>query len=396
MIIHPKILGFICTTAHPIGCYKQVESQVNYIKSHGQFSGPKNVLVIGASTGYGLASRISATFGAHANTIGVFYEKEGTEHHTASPGWYNSAAFEKIAHNHGFYAKSVNGDAFSQEVKLRTADLIRELKSIDLIIYSLASPKRVHPVSGQIFHSVLKPIGSPFTSKTINPFEGKVKEFTIEPATHEEIEETIQVMGGDDWSMWIDFLQKENLLSQGVTTVAYSYIGCPLQYGIYNQGTVGKAKEHLHATAKILNEKLKTLEGQAFISVNKAVVTQASAAIPGVPLYLSLLFKLLKENETEEGCMEQINRLFKQNLYSNEPLVFDNQGRIRMDNFELDYHVQQKIIELWPQVDTENLKQLTDVDQYCDEFYKLFGFNVDGVDYNADVNPVVVIDSFRK
>lgn len=395
MIIHPNIHGFICTTAHPTGCYKQVESQVNYIKSHGQFSGPKNVLVIGASTGYGLASRISSTFGAHANTIGVFYEKEGTEHHTASPGWYNSAAFETIAHNHGYYAKSVNGDAFSLEVKERTAELIRELKTIDLIVYSLASPKRMHPITGQIFRSVLKPIGTPLISKTVDPFEGEVKAFTIEPATQIEIEGTTQVMGGDDWSMWVDFLHKENLLSDGVVSVAYSYIGCPMLYGIYHKGTVGKAKEHLQATANLLNEKLKTYEGKAFISVNKAVVTQASAAIPGVPLYLSLLFRLLKENETEEGCVEQINRLFKQNIYSNEPVRLDHQGRIRMDNFELDHHVQQKIIELWPQVNTENIKQHADLTRYRDEFYKLFGFNIEGVNYDIDVNPVVAINSLR-
>ena len=394
MIIQPKIRGFICTTAHPDGCKRAVEKQIEYILSQERFSGPKNVLVIGASTGYGLASRIAATFGAGAKTIGVFFEKEADEKRTASPGWYNTAAFEQIAHRSGHYAKSINGDAFSQEIKERTAELIRnDLKQIDLIIYSLASPRRTHPTTGQVFSSALKPIGKPFTGKTVDAFRGEVKEVTIEPATQDEIENTVAVMGGDDWEMWIDFLAKEKLLADGFTTVAYSYIGPTLTHAIYKDGTIGKAKEHLKMTADKLNQKLSALHGQAVVSVDKAVVTQASAAIPVVPLYISLLFKIMKEKGTHEGCIEQIYRLFKDHLYSSHPPARDNEGHIRIDNFEMEADVQQKIAELWPQITTENLSQLTDVEGYRNDFYQLFGFNLDGVNYDTDVDPVVKIES---
>ena len=396
MIIQPKIRGFICTTAHPEGCFKAVLEQINYVKSKGQFKGPKNVLVIGASTGYGLASRIAATFGAGAKTIGVFFEKEADEKRTASPGWYNSAAFETLAHRDGHYAKSINGDAFSKEIKERTAALIRnDLKQVDLIIYSLASPRRTHPVSGETFSSVLKPIGHAFSGKTVDAFRGEVKEVTIEPATNEEIANTVAVMGGEDWEMWMDYLEKENLLAEGVTTVAYSYLGPELTYAIYKEGTIGKAKEDLKKSADKLNQKLKARHGQAVVSVDKAVVTQASAAIPVVPLYISLLFKIMKEQGTHEGCIEQAYRLFKHHLYAAHPPARDNEGYIRVDDLEMQTAVQQKIAALWPTITTENLAQLTDIKGYCDDFYRLFGFNLEGINYEADVNPVVKIESIE-
>lgn len=392
MVIQPKVRGFICTTAHPVGCAKMVEEQVKYVEAHGQFNGPKNVLVIGASTGYGLASRIVAAFGAKAKTIGVFFEKEADDKRTASPGWYNSAAFEKLAHSKHYYAKSINGDAFSKEIKQRTADLIRQdMGQVDLIIYSLASPRRVHPETGTVFSSVLKPVGRSYSSKTVDAFRGEVKDISLDPANNEEIENTIAVMGGEDWEMWIDFLAQEKLLAPGVATVAYTYIGPELTFPIYKEGTIGKAKDHLKLTSDKLNQKLKAHQGSAVVSVNKALVTQASAAIPVVPLYISLLFKVMKENGTHEGCVEQIYRLFKDHLYGNKK-PHDNEF-IRVDDLEMRDEIQKKVAELWPQVTTENLKQLTDIQGYCEEFYRLFGFNIQGIDYNAEVDPNVKIDS---
>ncbi len=394
MLIQPKIRGFICTTAHPKGTRKVVSDQINYVKSKDPIKGPKNVLIIGASTGYGLASRIVATFGAGAKTIGVFYEKEADDKRTASAGWYNTAAFEQIAHAEKHYAKSINGDAFSTDIKQRTAELIREdLKQIDLIIYSLASPRRVHPVTGQVYSSVLKPIGQTFTSKTVDAFRGEVKEITIEPATDEEIENTIAVMGGEDWEMWIDFLMKENLLAEGATTVAYSYIGPELTHAVYKEGTIGRAKDHLRITGDKLDKKLKNLNGRALLSVNKAVVTQASAAIPVVPLYISLLLKVMKEKGTSEGCIEQIYRLFKDNLYSTTGLHTDELGQIRIDEFEMEKDIQEKIAALWPKITTENLETLTDIKEYRREFNRLFGFDAEGIDYNQETDPIVKIES---
>ncbi len=394
MIIQPKIRGFICTTAHPNGCAKAVLEQINYVKAQGKLNGPKNVLVIGASTGYGLASRIVATFGADAKTIGVFYEKEADEKRTASAGWYNSAAFERYALEQGYYAKSINGDAFSSEIKKQTAELIRkDLGKIDLIIYSLASPRRIHPDTGEVFNSALKPIGESFSGKTIDAFKGEVKDVTIEPATEQEIKNTIAVMGGDDWELWISYLNKEGLLASGVKTVAYSYLGPVLTHSIYKNGTIGKAKEHLKATADKLNDTLKSVNGEAMVSVDKAVVTQASAAIPVVPLYIALLFKIMKAKGTHEGCIEQIYRLFKDYLYASKPLSRDEEGYIRLDDLELEPSVQQAITSAWSTITTDNLSTETDVEGYRNDFYRLFGFNIDGVDYEQDVNPVVEIPS---
>lgn len=393
MIIQPKVRGFICTTAHPVGCAKMVAAQINYVKAQGHFKGPKNVLVIGASTGYGLASRIVATFGAGAKTVGVFFEKEADEKRTASAGWYNTAAFEECAQQENYYAKSVNGDAFSHPIKQKTADLIRQdLGKVDLIVYSLASPRRVHPDTEQIFSSVLKPIGQPFVGKTVDPMRGEVKEITLEPATQDEIAQTVAVMGGDDWAMWLDFLAQENLLAEGVKTIAYDYVGPELTYPIYKEGTIGKAKEHVLQTANKLQTKLKKYQGQALVSVNKALVTQASSAIPVVPLYISLLYKIMKEKGTHEGCIEQINRLFKDNVYANTT-ARDNENRIRIDDLEMQADIQQKIAALWPTINTENLGELTDIEGYRDDFYRLFGFNVAGIDYAAEVNQEVKIGS---
>lgn len=394
MIIQPKIRGFICTTAHPTGCSMNVLEQINYVKSQGKIVGPKRVLVIGASTGYGLASRIVATFASDAKTIGVFYEKEADDKRTASPGWYNSEAIERYAHEAGAYAKSINGDAFSHQIKKQTADLIRkDLGQVDLIIYSLASPKRVDPDSGKVYSSVLKPIGKPFTGKTVDAFRQEVKEVVINPADADEVDATVAVMGGDDWEMWIDYLAKEGLLASGIQTVAYSYLGPVLTHAIYKEGTIGKAKEHLKATADQLNEKLKSLNGSAAISVDKAVVTQASAAIPVVPLYISLLFKVMKEAGTHEGCIEQMYRLFRDYLADSKSHGRDAEGYIRLDDLEMDDAIQKQVAELWPKVTSENLTALSDVNGYCDEFYRLFGFNLKGVDYDKEVDPMVSIPS---
>ena len=393
MIIQPKIRGFICTAAHPTGCLKAVEEQIKYVQSQGKITCAQNVLIIGASTGYGLASRIVTTFGGGAKTIGVFYERAGEEKRTASAGWYNAYAFEKLAHAAGYYAKSINGDAFSEEVKERSAALIlQDLNKIDLVIYSLASPRRIHPLSGQVYSSALKPIGAPFSGKTVDAFKAEVKEITLPPATEEEIENTIAVMGGEDWEMWIDFLIQKNCLAAQVKTIAYSYIGPELTHAIYKHGTIGRAKQDLKETAIRLNQKLKSLDGEAAICVAKAIVTQASAAIPVVPLYIALLFKVMKAKGTHEGSIEQIYRLFKDYLYRHDRA--GQQGEdIRIDNWEMDHDVQQQVAALWPQVTTENLQSLTDIKGYCQDFYHLFGFEMPGVDYTEDVNPDVNIAS---
>jgi enoyl-[acyl-carrier protein] reductase / trans-2-enoyl-CoA reductase (NAD+) len=394
MNIQPKIRGFICTTAHPLGCAASVLEQIAYVKNQGQLEAAKRVLVIGASTGYGLASALVSIFAAQAKTINVFFEREGDETHTASPGWYNIAALEKAALSQGYYAKSVNGDAFSQAVKNQTAELIRkDLGQVDLIIYSLASPRRIHPVSGTTFTSALKPINQTFHGKSVDAFRGEVKEVTIPPASPEEIEQTVAVMGGEDWKMWIDFLAEQKLLAPGVMTIAYSYLGPKLTHAIYKNGTIGKAKEHLKQTADQLNQQLAALDGGALVSINKAVVTQASAAIPVVPLYISLLFKIMKAEGYHEGCIEQIYRLFKDHLALTATKTLDAEGYIRLDDLEMLDAVQEQVAALWPQVTTENLTELTDIQGYRDDFHRLFGFNLKAVDYNADIDPRVKIDS---
>lgn len=394
MIIEPRMRGFICTTSHPEGCEQNVKNQIEYIKSKGPIAGAKIVLVIGASTGFGLASRITSAFGSDAATIGVFFEKAPSEGKTASPGWYNSAAFEKEAHKAGLYAKSVNGDAFSNEIKRQTLDLIKaDLGQVDLVIYSLASPVRMHPVTGVLHRSVLKPIGSTFTNKTVDFHSGKVSEISIEPCSGDDIENTIAVMGGEDWGMWIDALKAENLLAPGATTVAYSYIGPSLTEAVYRKGTIGRAKDHLEATAFAITDSLADIDGKAFVSVNKALVTQASSAIPVIPLYISLLYKIMKEEGIHEGCIEQIQRLYQQRLYTGNEVPVDEKGRIRIDDLEMRPDVQEKVAKLWIEAVTENLAEIGDLEGYRKDFYNLFGFDVDGVDYKADTNEVVNIES---
>lgn len=394
MIIEPRMRGFICTTSHPDGCAQNVKNQIAYIKSKGAIDGAKKVLIIGASTGFGLASRITSAFGSNAATIGVFFEKEPAEGKTASPGWYNSAAFETEAHKAGIYAKSINGDAFSNEIKKQTLDLIKaDLGQVDLVIYSLASPVRMNPETGVLHRSVLKPIGDVFTNKTVDFHSGKVSEISIQPSGEGDIENTVAVMGGEDWSMWIDALQAENLLAPGATTVAYSYIGPSLTEAVYRKGTIGRAKDHLEATAFAITEKLANINGKAFVSVNKALVTQASSAIPVIPLYISLLYKIMKEEGIHEGCIEQIQRLYQDRLYAGTEVPVDEKGRIRIDDLEMRADVQEKVAKLWNVAVTENLAEIGDLEGYRKDFYNLFGFDVEGVDYNTETNEVVNIES---
>lgn len=392
MIIQPKIRGFICTTAHPEGCAKHVEEQIKFVKSRKPIEGPKKVLVIGASTGYGLASRITSTFGGGADTIGVFFERPSSGSRTASAGWYNTAAFEKTARESGYYAKSINGDAFSNEIKAETIELIKEqFGKVDMVIYSLASPRRNHPISGESLSSVLKPIGGAYTNKTVDTNSGLVTDITIEPANADEIKQTVAVMGGEDWQMWIEALEQADVLAEGVTTIAYSYIGPEITYSIYREGTIGQAKDHLEATALSLNEKLKKIGGKAFVSVNKALVTQSSAAIPVVPLYISLLFKVMKDKGLHEGCIEQIYRLYAERLFSGSDIKVDEKGRIRLDDLEMTEEVQLEVDRLWEKVNSENLKDISDFESYQQEFLKLFGFGLEGVNYEADVDPDVLL-----
>jgi enoyl-[acyl-carrier protein] reductase / trans-2-enoyl-CoA reductase (NAD+) len=392
MIIEPRMRGFICLTSHPKGCEKNVLNQIDYVKSKGAIDGPKKVLVIGASTGFGLASRITSAFGSDAATIGVFFEKAPAEGKTASPGYYNSLAFEAAAGKAGLYAKSINGDAFSNEVKAQTIDLIKaDLGQIDLVIYSLASPVRQHPVSGVLHRSVLKPIGDTFTDKTVDFHTGIVSDVTITPCNDEDIANTVEVMGGEDWQMWMDALLNAGVLADGAMTIAYSYIGPKVTEPVYRKGTIGMAKDHLEATAFKITDDLAKIGGKAFVSVNKALVTQASSAIPVIPLYISLLYKIMKAKGTHEGCIEQIQRLFSARLYTNGSIPVDEKGRIRIDDWEMDEAVQKEVAELWKGATTENLPAIGDLAGYKSDFSSLFGFGFDGVDYAAEANEMVEI-----
>jgi enoyl-[acyl-carrier protein] reductase/trans-2-enoyl-CoA reductase (NAD+) len=397
MIIEPRMRGFICLTAHPDGAAQSVRNQIEYVKSKGAISGAKKVLVIGASTGFGLASRITSAFGSGAATIGVFFEKPPMEGKTASPGWYNSAAFEKFAHETGLYAKSINGDAFSDEIKAETLAMIKkDLGKVDLVVYSLASPVRTHPKTGEMHRSALKPIGNTYTNKTVDFHTGKVSEISIQPANEEDIQNTVAVMGGEDWAMWIDALKKADLLEQGALTVAYSYIGPALTEPVYRKGTIGRAKDDLEATAFSISDSLKDLGGKAYVSVNKALVTQASSAIPVIPLYISLLYKIMKEEGVHEGTIEQIQRLYAERLYTGKEVPTDDKGRIRIDDLEMRDDIQNKVAELWTQADTENLAQIGDLEGYRKDFYHLFGFDVPNVDYKAEANEMVSVDSITQ
>ncbi|MDD2799251.1 MAG: trans-2-enoyl-CoA reductase family protein [Bacteroidales bacterium] len=394
MIIKQRMRGFISLTAHPKGCERNVLNQIEYIKSKGEIEGPKNVLVIGASTGFGLSSRIASAFSSNAATIGVFFEKEPQEGKTATPGWYNTAAFHKAAHAAGLYAKSINGDAFSNEVKVKTIELIKaDLGKIDLIIYSLASPVRTHPETGITHRSVLKPIGNQYSNKTVDFHTGIISEVSIEPSVDGDIENTVAVMGGEDWNMWIDALQAADVLAENVVTVAYSYIGPAVTEPVYRKGTIGKAKDDLEKTAFDITEKLKSINGKGYVSVNKALVTQASSAIPIIPLYITVLYKIMKSKGIHEGCIEQIQRLYYDRLYTTSGSVpTDSAGRIRIDDWEMREDVQQEILNLWKQVDTDTLHNIGDLKGYTKDFKNLFGFGFKEVDYHEDVNEMVEID----
>jgi len=393
MVIKPKVRGFLCTTTHPVGCAENVRRQIEYTRAQGAIEhGPQRVLVIGASTGYGLASRITAAFGSGASTLGIFFEKPGTEKKPGTAGWYNSAAFHDFAAEEGLYAKSINGDAFSNEVKQQTIDIIRkDLGQVDLVVYSLAAPRRTHPDTGEVFSSTLKPIGKACTQKGVNTDKEAIQDFHLEPASEEEIANTVAVMGGDDWQMWIDALADAGVLAPGAKTTAYTYIGEKLTWDIYWHGTIGAAKKDLDKRVVDIRAKLAETGGDARVSVLKAVVTQASAAIPAMPIYLAILFKVMKARGVHEGCIEQIQYLFRKGLYSSEPEM-DAEGRLRADAKELNPEVQAAVADVWDSIATENLSELSDFAGYKREFLQLFGFEVDGVDYEADVDSVVDID----
>lgn len=389
MIVKPKIRGFICITSHPDGCAAHVQEQIDYVKSKGPVeNGPKNVLVIGSSTGYGLASRIVPAFSSGANTLGLFFEKPGTEKRTGTAGWYNSAAFEKAATAEGLFAKSLNGDAFSHEMKDKAIELIKnEMGPIDLVVYSLASPRRIDPDTGEDYRSVLKTTGGDYTNKNLNTDKGVIEEVTIGAASQEEIDNTVKVMGGEDWELWMKALDEAGVLAQGVKSVSYSYIGPELTWPIYTQGTIGMAKKDLEVTRARINASLaEKYNGSAFVSVNKALVTQASSAIPVVPLYISILYKEMKEKGLHEGCIEQIQRLFADRLYSDD-MQLDEAERIRIDDWEMRDDIQAAVAKSWDLISNENISDLADLDGYKEEFLKLFGFGINGVNYDADTDP---------
>ena len=391
MVIKPKVRGFLCTTTHPVGCDANVKRQIEHVQSKGAVAdGPKRVLVLGASTGYGLASRITAAFGSGASTLGVFFEKEGNERKPGTAGWYNSAAFHRYAEEAALYAKSLNGDAFSDEVKAQVIDVIKEdLGQVDLVVYSLAAPRRTHPKTGVVHSSTLKPIGSAATQKGVNTDKGTIQEFHLEPASQEEIDNTVAVMGGEDWQMWIEALADAGVLAEGAKTTAYTYIGEKITWDIYWHGTIGAAKQDLDKRVMDIRARMASVGGDARVSVLKAVVTQASSAIPAMPIYLAILFKVMKAKGTHEGCIEQIDRLFREAMYGDKAL--DDEGRQRVDDLELLPEVQAEVAELWAQIDTDNLNELSDFAGYREEFLQLFGFEVPGVDYDADVDPVADI-----
>ena len=394
MVIKPRVRGFMCITSHPVGCEANVQSQIDYVTQQGTINGgPKKVLVIGASTGYGLASRITAAFTSNADTLGLFFEKEGTEKKPGTAGWYNSAAFHKAAEAKGLYAKSINGDAFSDALKQTTIDTIKaDLGQVDLVVYSLASPRRQHPKTGEVHMSTLKPIGKDVVQQGVDTDKGIIKEFAIGAANQEEIDNTVAVMGGEDWQMWISALSDAGVLATGCKTTAFTYVGEKITRDIYWDGTIGQAKKDLDHKVVGIRKQMNAIDGDARVSVLKAVVTQASAAIPVMPLYLGLLFKVMKAEGTHEGCIEQIDLLFRESLYGTKPYQ-DDEGRLRADYKEIKPHVQAEVEALWSKINDENLFEVSDMAGYKEEFLRLFGFGIDGVDYEAEVNPVVAISN---
>lgn len=390
MVIKPRVRGFICITAHPGGCAAHVQEQIAYVKAKGTITpGPKKVLVIGSSTGFGLASRVTAAFGSGAATIGVFFERPSEDGRTGTPGWYNTIAFTAAAREAGLYARNFNGDAFSTAIKTQViAALKADLGQVDLVVYSLASPRRTHPDTAAVHKSVLKPIGQSYTNKTVDTDKGLVTAITIDPASDEEIADTTAVMGGDDWERWIDALEAADALAPGATSVAYSYIGPEVTWPIYKDGTIGRAKIDLEKSARHIDARFKAHGyGRALVSVNKALVSQASSAIPVVPLYIAILYKIMKARGTHEGCIEQMQRLFSTQLYGGNPLTFDDGGRVRIDDLEMQPDVQAAVATIWPTITTENIEALTDIVGYRTEFLKMFGFGLPGIDYDADTDP---------
>ncbi|MGB0258889.1 MAG: enoyl-ACP reductase FabV [Coraliomargarita sp.] len=382
MIVKPRIRGFVCITAHPTGCEAKVRQEIEVAKAAKKEGGPKKVLVIGASTGYGLSTRIASAFGHDAATFGVFFERPSMKGKPASAGWYNSVAFEKAAHEAGLYAKSINGDAFSNEIKEQTIAQIKEdLGQVDLVVYSLASPRRTDPTTGETYKSCLKPTGDTFTNRSLDTDKGEVNEVTIEPASGDDIAHTIKVMGGEDWELWMKALSDAGVLAPGAKSVAYSYIGPEVTWPVYTNGTIGAAKKDVERAAAAITE---AYDCEAYVSVNKAVVTQASSAIPVVPLYISILFKLMKAKGNHEDCIEQSVRLLNERLYGGD-LQLDEAGRIRIDDWEMQDDIQAAVEEIWPKITTETLRELSDYDGYQENFLNLFGFGLDGVDYDAEV-----------
>jgi enoyl-[acyl-carrier protein] reductase/trans-2-enoyl-CoA reductase (NAD+) len=388
MVIEPKIRNNICLNAHPLGCAQQVKAQINYIKAQDKIKSPERVLVIGASNGYGLAARIVSTFASGASTIGIGYERPSNKARTGTAGWYNIESFKKEAEKEGYQAWNINGDAYSKEVKSEISDIInRNLGEIDLLIYSIAAPRRIDPDTGEIYSSVIKPVGEKYTSKTVDFFTGEVKEIAAEPATEGEIAHTVKVMGGEDWRLWVKALEGAGLLAENFITVAFSYIGPPFTNPIYRHGTIGRAKAHLEESAVEINRILEHLGGKSIISVNKALVTRASAVIPGVPLYISLLYKVMKAKKLHEGCIHQMHRLYGDHLFSGGALRTDHKGRIRLDDWEMREDVQEEVARLWEMVTTENVSVLSDIDGFREEFLRHHGFGMPGVDYSKDIRP---------
>jgi enoyl-[acyl-carrier protein] reductase/trans-2-enoyl-CoA reductase (NAD+) len=386
MVIKPKIRNNICLTAHPVGCAAQVNEQIGYVKKMGSFTGSRSVLIIGASNGYGLASRIVSAFACSAPTLGVSYEKPGSNRRTGTAGWHNNTAFEKAVYEAGIPAWSINGDAFSDAVKQEACARARgNMGKVDLVIYSIASPRRLDPVTGELYSTVIKPIGGSFTAKTVDFESGTVINTTAEPATDDEIRATVKVMGGEDWELWIRMLMEHNILAENVTTIAFSYIGPKITAPIYRDGTIGRAKKHLEETARRLDRLLSVTGGRALISVNKALVTRASAVIPAVPLYIALLYRVMKKKGIHEGCIEQMYRLFRDFLYTDNHPILDEDGRIRLDDKELREDIQNEVVDLWRRVSSANIEELSDIQGFRDEFLRHHGFGMPGVDYTADI-----------
>lgn len=394
MIVQPKVKGFICTTAHPEGCRASVKAQIDYVKAQPKTEGPKKVLVIGSSMGYGLASRIAAAYSCGAATIGIIFDKPAKEKRTATAGWYNSAAFEEFATADGLYAKTLNGDAYSQEMKEQTIDLIKkDLGKVDLVIYSIAAPRRTAP-DGVTYRSVLKTTGADYTNQTIDLKTNEISQVTITPATEEEVAHTVKVMGGEDWKLWIQALKDADVLEEEAKTVAYSYIGPELTHPIYKEGSIGQAKKHLYQTAKEIKAEFAGVD--ACVSVNKAVVTQSSAAIPIVPLYIAILFRVMKDQGLQEGCIQQMYRMLHDRMYHGSEIITDEEGLVRMDDWEMKPEVQKAVADVWDTISQENLEKVTDLDGYWQEFFEIFGFRVQGVDYDADLDIQVAIPSLTE